>query len=278
MDEAEALRILTRTLRAPDAPPMVCDWATVSAQLGTELPGGYRLFCERWGRMQIDGKLTIEAPTDDPRAGLVWFVRSHNDVHRDVREDTGKNEALWPEPHGLLPWAYFEDGTTVLWQTAGEPDSWTVVLRRDDEEADDCGEVTATGLPTLEFLAEWATPRARRAPLQVTFIEAERTAWMGSGDPLDVTEGAVREGDHWRCFLNLGEVLQQPRDVALDGFLGYLAKRRPRLHAAIINTRVRHAQEQLVVAGGWLGRRRCDRISEAAYQYAKHELRHQAKQ
>ncbi|MDP1850434.1 MAG: hypothetical protein Q8K79_21775 [Solirubrobacteraceae bacterium] len=257
---------------------MVCDWAAVSAQLGTELPDGYRSFCERWGRVQIDRRLTIEAPADDARAGLVGFVRSHNDVHRDLREDRGKNEALWPEPDGLLPWAYFEDGTTVLWQTAGEPDAWTVVLRRDDEEAGDWGEVTATGSQTLAFLAEWVAPAARRAPLEVRFIEADRTAWMGGGDPLDVWEGAEREGDHWRCFLNLGEVLQQPRDVALDGFLGHLAKRRPRLRAAIIDTRVRHAQEQLVVSGGWLGRHRCDRIFEAAIRYARHELRHQRKQ
>lgn len=164
MDEGEALRILTRTLRAPDTPPLVCDWATVLAQLGTEPPDGCRSFGERWGRVQIARKLTIAAPADETRAGLVAFVRLHNDVHRDLREDRGKNEALWPEPRGLLPWAYFEDGTTVLWQTAGEPDTWTVVLRRDDEEADDWGEVTATGSQTLGFLAEWVAPAARRAP------------------------------------------------------------------------------------------------------------------
>lgn len=277
MQDAEALGILSATLPTPDA-PRAYDWAGVSSQLGTQLPGGYRSFCESWGRVGIGGVLNVEAPADDPRMGLVGFARWYGARHRDLRDDRGGGPPLWPERGGLLAWAWLEDGTTALWQTGGEPDDWTVVLHRSDEAAADYGTLTTTGSRSLEFLADWTTHAARRGHIDVTFIkDADSTPWLGAGDSDEAYLGTDRDGDRWRCLLTVGEVLQQPHDVALEGFLGDLRQRHPRLHDTIIDTRIRHSEEQLVVAGGWRGKRRCQRIGEAARRYVERELERQAR-
>lgn len=267
MDDAQALRVLTQRLPAPTHRPAPPDWAAVTARLGTALPAGYRRFCERWGRVRINDDLNVEAPADDERSGLVGFVRSHSAIHRDLRDDLGAGPALWPEPGGLLPWGWLDDGTTVLWSPVGEPDMWTVVLRRDDEQAGDHGQLTDTGQRSLAFVADWVA-RSQHDRLDVTFVDADRTRWMGRGEPDDVDLGADREGDHWHLFLTLGDVLELPRERALEGFLAHLEVERPRLREAIVESRVRHSREELIVSGGWRSQRRCQQIRDAAIRYA----------
>lgn len=113
---------------------------------------------------------------------------------------------------------------------------WTVVLCRDDEQASDHGQLTDTGQRSLAFVADWVA-RSQHDRLDVTFVDADRTRWMGRGEPDDVDLGADREGDHWRLFLTLGDVLELPRERALEGFLAHLEVERPRLREAIVESR-----------------------------------------
>ena len=77
-------------------------------------------------------------------------------------------------------------------------------------------------------------------------------------------------------FLNLGAVLGESREAALDAFLADLEERKPRLRRAIGETRVRHAHEVLLVAGGPLAARRAKAVRQEAVAYARREVRKRA--
>src|SRR4051794_26656067 len=245
-------------LPRPDPRPRPADWSAVTSRLGTELPGDYRAFCDRWGAVRIWDDLNIEAPADADEFGLVGFVRWKLAIDSDLREDGQWQGAVWPEPEGLLPWGWFDDGTVLLWRTGGQPASWPVVLRRDDEEVDDCGELTDTGLSGLEFLADRLARLAD--PIQRKVEVLSQTKWDPLGEADEVDMGAEREGGRWHVSLCLGPVLGEPGTTALEGFLLELDAQHPRLRELIVEVRPRRSREELIVNSRWLGKRRCEEI------------------
>jgi hypothetical protein len=231
-----------------DPPPARIDWEAVVGRLGTALPADYRDLCERWGRVRVDRWLTVEAPADDDESGLVGLVRWSSARGRDLRDDGHWDGALWPEPGGLLPWGFTEEGTSLFWRTDGEPDAWTVVTRRDDEDAGDWTATTHTGQGTVAFLARELAQTHRPLPLRLEPLDDDRPRWIPLGLPDEVDLGAIDDdGGGRRVCLDLGDVLGEPRRAALDGFLDHLAQREPRLHGAIEARReaVAYARERL---------------------------------
>lgn len=267
------LAALEPLLPPRDPPPPAVDWDAVAERLGTALPGDYRELCERWGRVRVDRYVTVEAPADDDESGLVGFVRWSLAHGRDLRDDGHWDGALWPEPGGLLPWGFTAEGTSLFWRTEGEPDDWTVVTRRDDEDVNDWTETTETGESTAGFLARELALTRRPLPLPLEALDDDRALWIPLGRPDEVDLGAIDDDSGARrVCLNLGDVLGEPRRAALDGFLEHLAEREPRLHRAVEARRVRHAREELVLADGLLTSRREERLRHAAVDYARERL------
>jgi hypothetical protein len=248
-----------------DPPPPPIDWRAVGDAIGVDLPDDYREFCERWGRVRIDDDVNIESPADDNESGLVGLVTWKLDLDRDARDDGDWDGRIWPEPGGLLPWGWTEEGETLLWRT----DTWHVVLRRDDEAAPDYGAITETGLEFRPWLWDRLSRSPRPLPLEMAVAETKRPIWVPRGHPEDVDMGVEDLPNTWRLSLNMGGVLGEPREVVLNGFLASLRETNPKAAAAIVSSRARYSRELITVTGGWRGRRRVEQIRDAAIDYCR---------
>jgi hypothetical protein len=129
-------------------------WVVVEQQLGTRLPTDYKQFITHFGSDFDDEFLIIYSPfAEKPfahllHAGAGWLtalktthgaigqIGGAHDLAEEERQTRVYPYPVYPEPDGLLPWGTTTNfGDVLLWQTAGDPDTWTVMVAnlRDDQ-------------------------------------------------------------------------------------------------------------------------------------------------
>ncbi|QYN24408.1 SMI1/KNR4 family protein [Amycolatopsis sp. DSM 110486] len=143
------------------ASPQDIDWAAVEAALGTALPADYRAYADTYPALYLDKLITIRHPlavsewaklVEGAKPVLESFAYGRSQVPDAVPYP------LFPEPGGLLPWGYDDDGADYFWRTAGSPDEWTVLVF-------DSGEWWEFPRGFGALWIEWAGGRITTAPL-----------------------------------------------------------------------------------------------------------------
>jgi len=102
------------------------DWPALEQALGIALPADYKTFYDALGA-GVFCDLTILGP--DP-AGPYSLGQALTGL-RDRIARTGQSMMVtaFPEPRGVLPWAYAPDGRIYCWRVVGtDPDAWYVTL------------------------------------------------------------------------------------------------------------------------------------------------------
>ena len=85
---------------------------------------------------------------------------------------------IYPEPDGLFPWAFLQDGGVLYWLTAGPPERWKTLHDRDlcSEEDWESFEMSVTGLlwrlATGDAKVKGTELEERIAPYRSTVFEA----------------------------------------------------------------------------------------------------------
>jgi hypothetical protein len=135
-----ALPRLTALMPPPLPPSGAPPWPQAPGELGFQLPQDYRDFVDVYGGGQIDGRLTVLAPSlhpprpSDP-GGFAGFLAYATDqvgaTFAEIREqDPADNPyPLYPEHGGLLAWGLTQDADYLFWLTEDDdPDRWPVVV------------------------------------------------------------------------------------------------------------------------------------------------------
>ena len=180
-DVAEVARLLPPPASPVDRPGDA-DWAAAERDIGRSVPSDYRALVERYGSGRIDGFLHVLNPAASREPlRLVPAVERLLAGLRTIRESL-PDEApypLHPEPGGLLPWAFTDNGDVFFWSTeAADPARWSIVI----SESGGPGWAAHPG-PTTRFLAELFT-RAYRPPFLPGSWPSDRPTFEPSGLPL----------------------------------------------------------------------------------------------
>lgn len=235
---------LTPPPDAPEGAPF--DWVAAEAVLETALPADYKAYCDRYGHGTFNN-------------GWGWFPLTPFAQHaaddlvstywRDLLADTNHGKRPFPEPNGVLPFAYSGLKYSFWWLTVGPPDRWPVLFE------DDAGtwhqlELTATEL-LARALRDELFPIAdgdERTELAVTFsrfapftpqprppfvIGGYGTICLGSGAPEDP-----------HVDLDLAGALGGTRQARLNELLAALE---PSLRAMIVRAEAKRSMEVLHV-------------------------------
>jgi hypothetical protein len=108
----------------------VVDWAAVEGSLrGLALPADYKRLIENFplGRFKESVTVIRPAAADD----FLGYFAARLEDYRSWREGGYGTfpYPLFPEPGGLLPWAFAADGTLIFWLTGDtDPNRWPVVI------------------------------------------------------------------------------------------------------------------------------------------------------
>ena len=118
---------LDRLVRGIPPPGSPTPWSGLP---GAPVPRDFRALTERYGAGGFGGELvlldaaTVAQELEAGRWRMAWSLDPVTD------EPAWR---LWPEPGGLLPWAWLMSSVVFHWHTgAGSPDDWTVVLEETD--------------------------------------------------------------------------------------------------------------------------------------------------
>ncbi|WP_170161229.1 SMI1/KNR4 family protein [Methylocaldum marinum] len=122
-----------RILLPPQSPvdvPSNDDWRLVEQKFGG-VPADFRWFVDCYGSGRIDNFLfTFNPASRNPHLNLFTQVDLQLDALRELR--SGRTEvvpySLFPEPHGLLPFALTDNGDVLYWITEGSPNQWRVAI------------------------------------------------------------------------------------------------------------------------------------------------------
>lgn len=126
---------LERIISPPESPlevPTDSEWDAYEARLGTPLPGDYINHINQYGTGGFDSFIWIF----NPKANNTYFNLLDQAERillgvRGARDKFGREKIpfrLFPELGGLLPFGTTANGDILYWQTAGEPERWTVVV------------------------------------------------------------------------------------------------------------------------------------------------------
>ncbi|MEO3752293.1 hypothetical protein [Streptomyces sp. B6B3] len=127
------------------------DWDKVTGRLGTDLPGDFRAFADRFGAVVIDDFVRLTPPGPEDCEQFLRDVRSGLEILGDwSRRDMSRGYAAYPRAGGLLPWGDSLEGDMFFWDTSpGDPERWpTVIATRSDVWS-----VFEGGM--CDFLTEW---------------------------------------------------------------------------------------------------------------------------
>ncbi len=125
------------TLAPPPSKP-VCNgsasaFSDVERRLGIALPGDYRSLVLGYGDGCWQDFWWILNPfSSNPYLNLLKQVSDRDSsILSGERRWRSSHEqypyGVWPEPSGLLPWAFTDNAGVFFWLTRGEPDAWTTV-------------------------------------------------------------------------------------------------------------------------------------------------------
>lgn len=115
-----------------ETPRRAEDWAAAEADLGTPLPADYKAFIERYGSGVVDDFLSVFNPfAANEHVNLASAGRARLDGLRMLRDefDIDTGHELFPAAGGLLPFGATDNGHVLFWETKGEPQDWTVIVR-----------------------------------------------------------------------------------------------------------------------------------------------------
>ena len=127
----------------PSAVPPTVDWRELERMSGLCFPSDYKALCGRYGILEIDAFMAvdhagipenIEVKLAESRRGID-LLRVLTDKYGFIylADDSGNEvEAepypYYPEPDGVFPWGATQNGDTLLWLTAADPERWTIVV------------------------------------------------------------------------------------------------------------------------------------------------------
>jgi len=110
------------------------EWEAVEATVQTALPNDYKEFIQRYGTGKIDDFLWVLSPaTNNSHLKLAQrkdaILRALRE-HRESLAGLGRKLpfAIFPEPGGLLPWGFTDNGDVCYWRTGSDPNTWRVVV------------------------------------------------------------------------------------------------------------------------------------------------------
>lgn len=132
---------LAAILGEPDPPPQPIDWTAVENLIGLPLPYDYKELFRRYSTVDLDhGFIAVMSPlieAEGPFAGhciIEQEAEAYIDDARYLREEFPESAPypLFPEPHGVYPWACTKNNDVFWWRTIGDPDDWTVIVQARD--------------------------------------------------------------------------------------------------------------------------------------------------
>lgn len=106
-------------------------WKDIERRLGLRLPSESKVFGNIYGSGTFCGSfLTVFNPF---ASNYLQLLNDSLDSLRAAKK-RGMKFNVWPESSGLFPWGQDENGNTYCWLTEGEPDKWTVAIRKHGNE------------------------------------------------------------------------------------------------------------------------------------------------
>ena len=127
----ERLRQLLPPPADPVEPGRPDGWAEVEAAIGTQLPGDFKAFTERYGSGTVDDFLYLFNPFASGQDGNLVVEKDRVlAAYRQTRARFPDRLPLppFPEEGGVLPLGRTENGDELYWVTEGHPDDWSVAL------------------------------------------------------------------------------------------------------------------------------------------------------
>lgn len=111
------------------------DWVKVESEYSIQLPADYKAFVERYGGGSIDDFLWVIDPfSRSPHMNFdksEYFRESYALMKVDFPQDYPRPP--YPTHGSFWPWAFTENGDTLVWVVDDEPDSWPVALHSADQ-------------------------------------------------------------------------------------------------------------------------------------------------
>lgn len=111
------------------------DWVQVESDHGIQLPADYKTMVERYGGGSIDGFFWIIDPFSCNRHlnfdKSKYFRESYALMKIDFPTDYPR--PAYPAQGSIWPWAFTENGESLIWVVDGEPDTWPVALHSVDQ-------------------------------------------------------------------------------------------------------------------------------------------------
>ncbi|MEO6088625.1 MAG: SMI1/KNR4 family protein [Umezawaea sp.] len=114
-------------LVTPPSPVPPVDWSAAERRLGVGLPADYRELVDTFGAGMF-GEIRVAVPgAREPTFDLAGLALGVHEVA--VRTRLSPRAPYFPEPGGLLPWAFTSTGRIFSWaQVHDDPDRWPVVM------------------------------------------------------------------------------------------------------------------------------------------------------
>lgn len=111
------------------------DWSAAEVVVGAQYPTDLKQLIARYGsgRFFFDGHLEVFNPLTLAGLARIKTVERTLRVQRDG--GFGTTLPIHPEPGGLLPWGWDENGGAYAWLTKGNADKWSVVYLGHGSEA-----------------------------------------------------------------------------------------------------------------------------------------------
>jgi len=154
MTRAEISKSLAKLVKAVPPPASPLHPSGTPDPYAPELPSSYLQLLTTYGSGHFlhDDKHFLEFL--NPFApGYKKSVVGYLDLLRELKTEAEDSNVLppmpydvWPEKHGLYPWAFGEGRKHYFWLTKGSPQKWTVVTMYDIEE------FTEFDIPAAVFL------------------------------------------------------------------------------------------------------------------------------
>lgn len=108
------------------------DWAKVELEIGIKLPDDFKKFIEVYGTGKLGDFFYVLNPfAANKYVNLFEQIKVRLDANRMMQKQFPRSVPfpLYPEPDGILPWAFTDNGDVLFWLTKGEPDEWIVVVQ-----------------------------------------------------------------------------------------------------------------------------------------------------
>ncbi len=136
-------------------PGSVRQWEDVQRRSGIIFPSDYKDYIGTYGTGVVGAYIYPYNPFAAVTGiNLLDQWPRMVDLYRHYRDKIGPRACpypLYPEPGGLLPWAFTDQEDMLFWRTGDAPESWTVVVAQEAGE----GQFQDYEETMTSFLAKW---------------------------------------------------------------------------------------------------------------------------